>query len=36
MIRNYRPTPTDRTDLPRTIIPAPRDAAIFPGWGVRV
>jgi hypothetical protein len=24
-----------RTDLPRTFIPAPRDAALFPGWGVR-
>ena len=35
MDRQYRPT-TDRNDLPRTVIPAPRDAAIFHGWGVKL
>ena len=25
----------NRRDQSRTVIPAPRDAAIFPGWGVK-
>jgi hypothetical protein len=35
MNNQHRTTPIDRIDLPRTVIPAPRDAAIFPGWGVK-
>jgi hypothetical protein len=35
MNQQNRQIRSDRTAVPRTVIPAPRDAAIFPGWGVK-
>jgi hypothetical protein len=32
MTNLHRPV---QAELPRTVIPAPRDATIFPGWGVK-
>jgi hypothetical protein len=36
MNRNYRLDQSNRDDSHRTVIPIPREAGIFHGWGVRL